>query len=97
MALVGDLKMAWSRHEKEALAALAMLESFGGNLPRVPGCDTSLRLAHRIYCGRSTEQAAAREYVYRWSLAIDAFASHVRTGGRPNPFASHYAPHAFGL
>lgn len=37
---------------------------------RVPGCDTVIRLAWRIECGKTAEQAAAREYVYRWGLAL---------------------------
>jgi hypothetical protein len=38
--------------------------------PRVPGCDTIIRLALRIDVGRTAEEAAAREYLYRWSLAL---------------------------
>jgi hypothetical protein len=34
--------------------------------------DTAIRLAWSIACGRSIEEAAAREYVYRWQLAIKA-------------------------
>jgi hypothetical protein len=37
--------------------------------PRVPGMDTLTRLAWRIRCGRTPEEAAVREYVYRWNLA----------------------------
>ena len=40
--------------------------------PRVPGCDTVIRLAIRIHGGRTVEEAAAREYLYRWGLAIKA-------------------------
>ena len=52
-------------------------------LGRVPGCDTVVRLAHRISCGRSVEEAATREYLYRWSLALKS-----RVFG---------APHVIGL
>jgi hypothetical protein len=41
--------------------------------PRIPGMDTVIRLAVRIKNGRSIEEAAAREYVYRWHLAIKPF------------------------
>jgi hypothetical protein len=37
---------------------------------RAPGMDTVIRLASRIGFGRSIEEAAAREYCYRWSLAL---------------------------
>ena len=39
---------------------------------RVPGCDTAIRLAVRIEVGHSIEVAAAREYLYRWRLALQS-------------------------
>lgn len=50
-------------------AALDLLHTWG-SFPRVPGIATVLRLAVRIDCGRSPEEAAAREYLYRWELAL---------------------------
>lgn len=45
----------------------------GGRVPpRVPGCSTVIRLATRIAGGMTVEQTAAREYLYRWALAIKA-------------------------
>ncbi len=32
--------------------------------------DTVYRLALRLYYGRSVQDAAAREYLYRWHLAL---------------------------
>lgn len=65
---------AFRKHESAALVAYAaFVEMCGGNRPpRVPGCDTVIRLAWRIECGRSVQEAAAMEYVYRWGLAIKA-------------------------
>ena len=39
-------------------------------MPRVPGMDTVIRLAVRIDQGRTIDEAAAREYLYRWNLAL---------------------------
>jgi hypothetical protein len=38
----------------------------------VPGICTVLRLAVRVDCGRTPEEAAAREYLYRWELALQS-------------------------
>jgi hypothetical protein len=43
---------------------------FDQPLPKVPGATMSIRMAERLGNGMSAEQAAAREYVYRWSLAL---------------------------
>ncbi len=59
----------WPLHREEAMAAYALLKSWG-YFPRVPGMDTHLRLAVRIGLGRSVEEAAAKEYCYRWNLAM---------------------------
>lgn len=67
-------------------AALALYHSWwaDGQRPyRVPGVDTRMRLAVSLWLGRTIEEAAAREYVYRWSLASDRW--------RAFP-----APHALG-
>lgn len=55
---------------------------------RMPGMDTVIRLAVRIEAGRSVEEAAAREYIYRWRLTL-----------RPDPDLSPSffgAPHLLG-
>ena len=39
-------------------------------MPRVPGMDIVIRLAVRIDQGRTIAEAAAREYLYRWNLAL---------------------------
>lgn len=38
----------------------------------VPGMDTFSRLAIRIDQGRTSEEAAAHEYIYRWKLALQS-------------------------
>ena len=71
MSLPQDLQAAWREHKEVALQSLAIYRSYCTRpIPRVAGCDTSIRLAHRIAHGFTVEEAAAREYVYRWGLAI---------------------------
>lgn len=83
---VQDIRDAQRLYRAEALQALEILKTMcGGTLPpRVPGMDTVTRLAWRIRCGRTPAEAASREYVYRWKLALQS----------PICFG---APHAMGL
>ena len=72
---MGILKQAIAAYAMYKLAAHTAFDLYIAhcehNPPaRVPGCDTVARLAHRISCGRTIEEAAAREYLYRWRLAI---------------------------
>lgn len=59
-----------------AFAATASYSAFvalcGKAPPRVPGMDTVIRLAIRIHNGRTIEEAAAAEYLYRWRLALQS-------------------------
>lgn len=69
------------------LSAQFAFETFRGYCngrlpPRVPGMDTFTRLAIRIANGKTAEEAAAAEYVYRWHLAIKAPDQCGATGGR---------------
>lgn len=78
------VRNAWPKREAAARQADALFASYCAPRPaRVPGMDTVLRLAVRIDCGRTIEEAAAREYLYRWSLAL-----------RSRVFG---APHTLGL
>ena len=65
---------AYQLHKLAAHEAFdVFVEYCGGNAPRrVPGCDTAIRLAVRIHNGKTIPEAAAREYLYRWQLAIKA-------------------------
>ena len=85
---------ALDKHRDAALQAFALYRAHcNGAVPsRVPGMDTVIRLAWRIECGRTVEDAAAREYLYRWNLAIKA----------PDQCANRASsifgtPHAIGL
>lgn len=69
MGVLASINKAWPLWRPEAEAALDLLHAWG-SFPRVPGIATVLRLAVRIDCGRSPEEAAAREYLYRWELAL---------------------------
>lgn len=71
MGIIQDWRAALAAHAGEARQAKVLLDSYvTAPLPRVPGMDTMSRLALRIFYGRTIEQAAAREYLYRWNLAI---------------------------
>lgn len=95
---------AYQTHRDAAHLAKDILDSWlPAPLPRVPGCSTSIRLAWRIECGRTIEEAAAREYLYRWALAIKPGDQVLSTlpDGRPstrNPVCSVFGtPHTIGL
>ncbi len=52
--------------------ALRLFHSYWGDgaVPyRVPGVDTLMRIAVSLWIGRTIEEAAAKEYLYRWSIA----------------------------
>lgn len=72
MSIIQDLRAAWPVFETDARKAYALfVDHCEGVAPiRVPGMDTLYRLALRRYYGRSVEEAAAREYLYRWNLAL---------------------------
>ncbi len=86
LSLIEIVRAAWPIHQNAAREAFTLFSDYcnGRPPPRVPGMDTHLRLAVRIHLGATIEVAAAREYLYRWSLAID----------RSRAFG---APHAIGL
>ena len=83
MSLSGSVKQAWRQHKAAASTAFAVYASYCGGVPppRVPGISTALRLAVRLQQGRSIEEAAAREYLYRWRLALKS-----PVFGVPHPF-----------
>lgn len=71
MTLVDQYRAAWETHGAQARDTYELFVSYCGKAPcAVPGMDTRWRLAVRLSTGRSTEQAAAREYLYRWELAL---------------------------
>jgi hypothetical protein len=72
MSTIQDLREAWPIYENDAVLAYRLLvDHCEGVAPiRVPGMDTLYRLALRRFYGRTVEEAAAREYVYRWFLAL---------------------------
>lgn len=74
MGILKDAIAAYATYKQEAHAAFDLYAAHCEHSPppRVPGCDTVIRLAHRISLGRTIEEVAAREYVYRWHLAIKA-------------------------
>jgi hypothetical protein len=86
---------AYEAHQTEAREAYDLFVKYcGRKIGRVPGCDTVIRLAVRISQGRTVAEAAAREYVYRWSLAIKAPDQLNERGDASSVFG---APHALGM
>lgn len=72
------LRQALAENRTNADRAMELLETwFDEPVERVPGMPTLLRLAFRLSLGRTVEQAAAREYVYRWHLALQGRAWQV--------------------
>ena len=71
---IQDLRTAWPLHKDAARQAFNLFDSYcvDGYRRRVPGMGTTERLCLRIFYGKSIEQAAAAEYLYRWTLAIKA-------------------------
>lgn len=63
---------SYQAHGDAACEAFKLYASYCNGKPPalVPGMDTVIRLAARIEAGRSIEETAAREYLYRWQLAI---------------------------
>lgn len=78
--LIQDVRAALANPDivRAASEARAMVAQWC-DLPRLPGMDTHTRLAVRIYHGRTVEQAAAREYLYRWSLPLLQWINHAET------------------
>jgi hypothetical protein len=72
MTLMEEIRIAMRDNIKPARQSyMIFIDYCEGRSPgRVPGCDTIIRLAHRSWHGRGVESNAAREYLYRWSLAL---------------------------
>lgn len=90
---------AYEQHRDAAREAFKVYASYcNGRAPaRVPGMDTVIRLAVRIAQGKSIKEAAAREYIYRWHLAIKAPDQCIGTR-MVNPCVSIFgAPHTIGM
>jgi len=88
---------AFERYKEEAQRAYEIFLSYYLNAPRVPGCSTVIRLAWRIKHGATIEESAAREYVYRWELAVKPGDQCLTTTVR-NPCVSVFGtPHTIGM
>lgn len=74
MGIYRDAMAAYKAHTADAETAYAIYAGYCNNRPpsRVPSMDTVIRLAFNISLGKSVEESAAREYCYRWHLAIKA-------------------------
>ena len=74
LSLYQQARSAMAKHGAEAGDAYNVFVRYCGGVapPRVPGMSTDVRLAIRIENGKTIEESAAREYVYRWSLALQS-------------------------
>lgn len=82
MSLIQDWRAALQNPAavEGARAALEMLKGWHeSTVYRLPGCGTLDRLALRIHRGATVEEAAAREYVYRWTLPLLQWVNHAET------------------
>lgn len=99
MTITETLRRAWPLHKADAKTAFDLFDSWcsDGMRRRVPGMGTTERLAIRLYLGKSIEEAAAREYLYRWSLAIKPADQCIGHSVR-NPCCSIFGtPHTIGM
>lgn len=99
-SLTQELRAAFADPNTVAAAqsAYAMLRSYVDSAPRLPGCGTVERMAHRIYHGMSAEQSAAREYAYRWHLPLNQFVNHAEARSRSKPVTGAWpVPHLLGM
>lgn len=100
MSLVSQIRAAWTDPDiraKSIEADVAFRELCTEDMARIPGCDTVLRMSVRILHGQSAEQAAAREYAYRWHIFADRWVNHAESHSRGRLVPSIWtAPHLIG-
>lgn len=97
--LISMVRDAWPKHQSAAEDALKLFRSYCSQpMRRIPGMDTVLRIAVRINAGNSIEQAGAREYAYRWHLALNQWINHAESRSRSRPVTGAWqAPHIIGM
>jgi|GEM_PF-3518419 len=98
MSILTDLRAAWPLHKNDANAAFDLFDSWcaDGMRRRVPGMGTTERLALRLFYGKTIEEAAAAEYLYRWNLAVKPF-DQCGQGTRNSACSVFGTPHSIGL
>lgn len=99
-SLIQDIRAALANPETVAKAreAFAMVKQWSDSVTRLPGCGTVERLAVRIHHGMTIEQAAAREYAYRWHLPLNQWVNHAECRARSKPVTGAWpVPHLIGL
>lgn len=100
--LVQLVRAAWANpaHREIAAAAFDLLIEWAPNLAgrsRVPGMDTELRLAVRAARGLAADQAAGREYLYRWQLFLAAMINYLESRSTARGYSIWPAPHLLGM
>lgn len=104
VSLIESVRAAMASHGAEAHEAYALFTTYVDDAPRLPGMGTVERMAVRLASGRTVEEAAAREYVYRWSLPLGQWVNHAEQGRdslgrrRSLPVTGAWpVPHAIGM
>jgi hypothetical protein len=101
-SIIETVRAAWADPDRrqQAMAAHTQFLEYAPNLTgrsRVPGMDTPLRLAVRIHRGKTVEEAASKEYLYRWNLFLASMINHLEAKASSRPYSIWPAPHVWGL
>ncbi len=71
--MANRFEMAYEKHKVAAAEAYRLFAAMCEHKQyRIPGMSTVIRLAWKIEHGCTIEEAAAKEYCYRWHLAVRA-------------------------
>lgn len=106
MSLIHDIRAAVANPAavEGARAALEMVKGWcDAPVYRLPGCGTLERLALRIHRGATVEEAAAKEYLYRWGLPLNQWVNFAQTDKRGSRHSGRChtgawpVPHAISL
>lgn len=99
MGLVETIRAAHACPDTMAKAqeALTMVQQWCAT-PRMPGADTITRLAYRIHLGMTVQEAAAREYCYRWHLPLNQWVNHAQARSKARRITGAWpVPHLIGM
>lgn len=105
MTFIEQIDEAQRKFAPDVHAALQELKTWLHEpLPHTGGSTAGIRIAWSMACGRTRTEALAREYIYRWALAIKpgdqiTCGSQVvnRFGQRADALSIFGAPHLLGM
>jgi hypothetical protein len=98
---IDDLKAALAAHRHDGARAIAIVAEWCGadRLPSMnSGSDSMVRVCWRMFHGATLEEAAAAEYVYRWTLPLNQWVNHAEAKSRAKPVTGAWpVPHLIGM